>query len=154
MKILYHCFGGTHSSVTAAAIHLGWVDPGNPPGQKELQNIPHFDTRDGEQRGYITFMGSDDKGHHVYIVGRTNMPQVLINLINGLASVFNINGQTFKFVNVMSEVNTTMRIGGLLSRKFKLVTIGRPLVTLGTIKAIPHLAKLVEKVKAEIGEDK
>ncbi|HBC94637.1 MAG TPA: hypothetical protein DCZ10_17500, partial [Pelotomaculum sp.] len=25
MKVIYHCHGGTHSSVTAAAIHLGML---------------------------------------------------------------------------------------------------------------------------------
>jgi hypothetical protein len=32
MKIIYHCYGGTHSSVIAAAIHLGLLPEDRVPG--------------------------------------------------------------------------------------------------------------------------
>ncbi|HEX3010797.1 MAG TPA: DUF3189 family protein, partial [Syntrophomonadaceae bacterium] len=39
MKIIYHCFGGSHSSVTAAAIHLGLIEKHRPPSMEELMSL-------------------------------------------------------------------------------------------------------------------
>jgi len=44
MKIIYHCFGGSHSSVLAAALHLGIIDKNKVPGMSEVvfRNIAGF----------------------------------------------------------------------------------------------------------------
>ena len=43
MKIIYHCFGGSHSSVSAAALHLGLLDRQRTPTEEELVRIPYYD---------------------------------------------------------------------------------------------------------------
>ncbi|HWJ02080.1 MAG TPA: DUF3189 family protein, partial [Verrucomicrobiae bacterium] len=45
MKIIYNCYGGSHSSVTAAAIHLGLVDCGKVPCARELWKLPYYDSQ-------------------------------------------------------------------------------------------------------------
>lgn len=147
LKIIYHCYGGTHSSVTAAALHLGWLPSDRLPTIEKLLQTPYFDTRTSKEFGYITFMGTDERGNEIYVVGRNSMPQVLANLIDGLAAIFNIPKDTFRLINVMPKVNFSMRIGGVLSRRFKLVNLGRPLVAWGTIKAFPYIQELIKSTK-------
>jgi hypothetical protein len=40
MKIIYCCYGGSHSSVTAAAIHLDMLPLTRKPTSAELLSIP------------------------------------------------------------------------------------------------------------------
>jgi len=147
LKFIYHCYGGTHSSVTAAAVHLGWLPWIDIPSPGVIQGIPHFDTQDSCNHGQITFMGRDENNNQVYIVGRRDKPQVLEGILSELSESFNIPRQDFRLINVMPAVNISMRIGGILSRRFKLVNLGRPLVTRGTLKALPNIQRLVANVK-------
>lgn len=149
LNIIYHCYGGTHSSVTAAAVHLGWLPSGRTPTIEQMLQIPYFETRDAKDHGYITYMGTDENNNHIYTVGRRDKPHVLVNIVDELAAVFNIPQETFRFISVMPNVNIYMRIGGVLSRKLKLASLGRPIVTMGTLKALPNIQKLVAGVKKD-----
>lgn len=146
MKIIYHCFGGTHSSVTAAAFHLGML-PFDLQA-KDLLAIPFFDDRDSHDHGHITLMGIDGQGNEIYFVGRRGSPRILKNIIYGLAGQFDIPPQEYKLVNVMHKVNWSMRLGGFISRRFKWIYPGRPLVAWGTIHAFGDIINLVRRVKA------
>lgn len=149
MKIIYHCFGGTHSSVTAAAAHLGLLPRDRTPRPEELLSLPFFDTRESNDHGRITRMGVDEAGNEVYFVGQRGKPYILENIIHGLARNFNIPPDSYRLVNVMHKVNVSMRIGGVMSRRFRLIGTGRPLVTLGTVWAYPEILNLVRNVLAE-----
>ncbi|WP_157872773.1 DUF3189 family protein [Desulfoscipio gibsoniae] len=148
LKIIYHCFGGTHSSVTAAAFHLGMLPSDRTPRAEDLQAIPFFDTRDSRDHGNIALMGIDGQGNEIYFVGQRGSPQILENIIHGLARQFDIPPQDYKLVNVMYKVNLSMRLGGYMSRRFKWIYPGRPLVTWGTIHACRNIINLVRRVKA------
>jgi len=149
MKIIYHCFGGTHSSVTAAATHLGLLPRERKPHPRELLSLPFFDTREGNDHGDITLMGVDDMGNEVYFTGQRGKPEFLENIVNGLAQNFNLPANSYRLINVMPKVNISMRIGGFLSRRFRWIKTGRPLVTLGTVWAYPEIIKLVREILAE-----
>lgn len=147
MKIIYHCYGGTHSSVTAAAIHLGILPNYRIPSAPELLALDFFDRRGGEDIGRIDFMGRDRYGNDVYVVGRRSRPQILYHITAGLAELFDIRPESYLLVDAGSCVNTSMRIGGVLSRRLGLVRLGRPVVSLGTIMAYKKLCRLVEEVQ-------
>ena len=51
-------------------------------------------------------------------------------------------------VNTLRAVNWQMRIGGFLSRRLGLVSLGRPLVARGARRAYPQLTKIVRATKA------
>ncbi len=153
MKIIYHCFGGTHSSVTAAAAHLGLLPSERKPLPRELLALPFFDTRDGNDHGKITLMGVDGMGNEVYFTGQRGKPKLLKNIVDGLARNFGISADSYRLVNVLHKVNMIMRIGGFMSRKFRWIKTGRPLVTLGTVWAYPKIFKLVSSVLAEERSD-
>jgi len=148
LKIIYHCFGGTHSSVTAAACHLDMLPAECALQDEDLQATPFFDTRDSKDHGNITLMGIDGAGNEICFVGRRGCPQLLENIVRGLAREFNVSHQEYMLVNVMHQVNISMRLGGFMSRRFNWIYPGRPLVTRGTIQAFAKIIKLVLKVKA------
>lgn len=149
MKIIYHCFGGTHSSVTAAAAHLALLPRERTPEPRELQAIPYFDTRESDDHGLITRMGVDSAGNEIYFVGQRGKPQILENIVHGLARNFDIPPDSYRLVNVMHKVNVSMKLGGVMSRRFRWIGTGRPLVTRGTVWAYPEIVGMVRKVLAE-----
>ncbi len=148
MNIIYNCYGGSHSSVTAAAIHLGLINCGQTPCAKELWKLPYYDAQVKKDHGALFFVGTDELGHHVYVAGRRNMAKPVIRALSGLAQVFGIPREDFQLVNPMPYVNLAMVIGGFTSRRLGLAPLGKPIVTWGTRLAFPQLVKLVNRVKS------
>ncbi|MDI9448851.1 MAG: DUF3189 family protein [Pelotomaculaceae bacterium] len=151
MKIIYHCYGGAHSSVTAAAIHLGLLPENRVPTRAEFCAVPLYDRQEADEHGHFFFMGKDQAGHEVFLTARRSRPGVLENIFTGLAEIFGIPEDDYYLVNVMGEVNLTMKLGGFLSRRWGAVRVGRPIVAMGTQAAYLQLVKLVQRVKSEVG---
>ncbi|MCL5290497.1 MAG: DUF3189 family protein [Eubacteriales bacterium] len=150
MKVIYHCYGGTHSSVTAASIHLGFLPADRIPEKETFLRIPLYDRQEADEHGQMFFMGQDEFGNEVYIVARRNRPEVLENLMAGLAAMFDTPRDGYMLVNVMVRVNLTMMIGGFLSRRWGFIRMGRPIVTAGTQAAYFKVVKLVKDVRREL----
>lgn len=150
MKIIYHCFGGTHSSITAACIHLGLLPKDRIPSHQELLNIIYFDRRNDNDIGKIIKMGTDCLGNDVYVVGRRSRPYLLYNVLDGITWLLNIDSNSLITVDVSAFVNNSMRTGGFISRRMGLVKLGRPIVTWGTLRNYNHLVTMVEKVFSAI----
>lgn len=153
MKIIYHCYGGAHSSVTAASIHLGLLPMDHIPDQHMFWQIPLYDRQDVDEHGHIFFMGVDEFENEVYLTARRSRPVVLERVFEGLAGIFNIPKEDYLFVNVMEKVNLTMKFGGFISRRWGFIKLGRPIVTLGTQAAYFRVVELVREIKSRVGRD-
>ncbi|MFZ5686747.1 MAG: DUF3189 family protein [Bacillota bacterium] len=149
MKIIYHCFGGSHSSVTTAAIHLGLLEKGLIPSGQNLMNIPYFDRQTAADHGIFRFMGLDEEKNEVYIIGRRNYKN-FEPLVRGLADMLGINQEEIVLINTMPCVTWTMMLGGFLSRKLGWIKLGRPIVIHGTQQAYAQFHTLVDQVKVII----
>jgi len=145
MIVIYHCFGGSHSSVTMAAIHLGLLPRNRLPTAAELLALPYFDGRSRGEEGELKFMGTDVYGNRVYAVGKKNLGSRFEALLYDLAATLGIKRQDILLLNTSPLVNLLMRIGGFTSRRMGLTFLGRPLVVLGTRRAFASLLKLVEQ---------
>lgn len=151
MKIFYHCFGGAHSSVTAANIHLNRLPKDRVPGFKELFNQnPFFDQREVNDTGKVVHMGQDGMGNDIYVVGRQSRPQLLYFITEKISEVFSINKDSYTLVNMSTYVNYLMRIGGFISRRLGLIKLGRPIVTWGTQRNYQAMVAEVQKVIGDI----
>lgn len=146
MKIIYHCFGGAHSSVTAANIHLGRLPKDRVPRNEELIGQYLFDCHKITDTGKMIFMGRDIFGNDIYVVGRRSRPHLLYNVVSGLSDVFQIDKNSYMLTDVSPCVNLTMKLGGFMSRRLGLITAGRPIVTWGTRRNYKKLLAEVEKV--------
>ncbi|MEW6574293.1 MAG: DUF3189 family protein [Bacillota bacterium] len=150
MNIIYHCYGGTHSSVLAAAIHTGVISLRRPPEGDRLINLPFLDTQDGGNHGKLYFFGKDESGNKVYILGRRRDVEALTLILNGAANKDQEQGVLL--VNALPCVPLLLKIGGYVSRRFKYTHAGRPLVCAGLRRAYPCLRELVHRVKVETCE--
>lgn len=146
LKIIYHCYGGTHSSVTAAGIHLGRLPRDRVPKYKELLNQDLFDRQEGCNIGKMVFMGRDGLGNEIYVAGRRSRPQLLYNVTGGLSDLLGLDSGSLMLVDVSSFVSSSMKAGGFMSRRMGLVRLGRPIVAWGTLRSYRDLVAVVEKV--------
>ncbi|NLU49240.1 MAG: DUF3189 family protein [Syntrophomonadaceae bacterium] len=149
MKIIYHCFGGSHSSVTAAAIHLGMLPTHRLPTSQELLAVPHFDKTGKNDFGIIREMGIDEYGNQVYVLGKKHLGERFNWVLQGMACLMGVE-QELVVVNTMVYVNWIMMVRGFLSRRAGVPLVGRPLVCLGTRRAYFDLAALVKTVKIKV----
>lgn len=140
--IVYFDYGGSHTSVTAAAIQVGKLKPDTLPTGEDLMAIPYLDKTVPEDFGKIKPMGTDANGNEVYVLG-TKSSQ-LENCLNDMAYLQSISDQ-YSFVNTSPYVNNVLRVGGWLSRSASLPALGRPLVKYGLRIAYPSICSLVEK---------
>ncbi len=69
-----------------------------------------------------------------------------------LMQMTDINSQETIFVDTLKGVNSMMRLGGFVSRKLRIVSIGRPLVLKGTKKAYQDFVGIAEDVRSQISQ--
>lgn len=149
MKFIYHCFGGSHSSVTAAAIHVGLLSEERLPERQELLSLPYYDAQVSKDHGRIRFIGFDKAGNEVYITSKRNLGFIYEKIMRQILQVADrpeLNGQLI-FVNTMTVVNIFMIIGGYLSRRLGWTRLGRSIVIYGTRQSFHKFTHLVRQVK-------
>jgi hypothetical protein len=123
------------------------------PGRQMFWRLPLYDRQDADEHGHIYFMGIDEFGHEVYLTARRSRPLVLEKVFAGMAGIFDIPKEDYLFVNVMEQVNLTMKFGGFISRRWGFIRFGRPIVTMGTQAAYFRVVELVRKIKSQVGKD-
>ncbi len=147
LHIIYHCVGGSHSSPTAAAIHLNMLPTDHIPSKYDLLNITFYDALEPMDQGKIIYRGTDEFGNKVYTLSRQFIPHLIIPAIKDMWSILGQKEEDLLIIDTLSCVNTLMKIGGCLSRRFHFVKIGRPIVTYGTLLAYKDLVQIVEETK-------
>ena len=148
-KIIYHCYGGAHSSVTAAAIHLGKLVPHKKPTKADLLRLTLFDRQTQEGHGQIHYYGQDEWDNEVYSLGCRNVGAPIETMLRDVAALLAVEDEIV-FIDTLPCVNIKMRLGGYISRRLGIIALGRPIVLQGTMDAFEHLAQLVEQVKSEV----
>lgn len=150
MVIIYCCYGGTHSSPIAAAIHIGILNSTEIPTAAQILAVCHYDKVESNDRGKVMFVGDDEYGNKIYVCGRGRDKTGIKQAIE--SGILLAKGETddFVFVDTLNAVNIYMRIGGFLSRRLKWIAVGRPLVIWGTQKAFWQLVQIVQKTKKNI----
>ena len=147
MKIIYNCYGGSHSSITAAAIHVGLLPETRVATKKELLNVPYFDAQVAPDHGRIRFIGFDEYGNEVYITSKKNLGGQYEDIMRKFIYLAGGKQEDFLFINTMAYVNFLMVIGGYTSRRLGLSILGRPIVIRGTQLSYMKFVHLVRLVK-------
>ncbi|HYE81276.1 MAG TPA: DUF3189 family protein [Clostridia bacterium] len=149
MVIIYNCYGGTHSSILASAIHLKNLPVNQIPTNQEILKVEYFNKLTYSDMGRLLFHGVDDEGNKVYTIGR-GISKALVpamrNLVIALCRDNGIN-EHFLFVNCSPTVPPLMTMGGFFSRALHMDFIGVPLLIAGTKQTYYNITKLVEKSK-------
>ena len=150
MKIIYHCYGGAHSSVIAAAIHLKELKADEKPTPEDILNCAYFDEVPPKKQGIIHYLGKDENGHDVFNMGLGGAGAIVEKAFPEILNIYGQSADDLYMVDTLGCVNFPMRLGGFISRRLKMVNLGRPLVLKGSIMAYPSLVKLVAKVKEDV----
>lgn len=149
MIFIYHCYGGTHSSVLAATYHLNRLNDQAAPTKDELLKIPLFNKLVYGNIGELFFHGVDDQGNKVYTMGsgrEKHMIAAQYNLVTMLQKQRDLK-QRIIFSNTLPTVPLYMKIGGLFSRWLKIDVIGIPFLVLGCRKSYKNIINLVQYTK-------
>ena len=152
MKIIYHCFGGAHSSVIAAAIHLNQLSTSEKPTPQDILKCAYFDEVPTEKQGVIHYLGKDEEGNDIYNMGCGGAGAIMERALPDILNIYGKSSNDLHMVDTLGCVNFSMRLGGYISRRLRMVNVGRPLVLKGSIMAYPSLVDLVAKVKKDIAQ--
>ena len=149
MIYIYNCFGGTHSSSIASAVHLRKVPLDRVPTKEEILNIDYFNKLSYKDAGRLICRGTDDEGNKVFTVGRgrskTLVPS-LENLINVIHDECGFNDKII-FSNMSPCVPPAMTMGGFFSRGLHIHFIGVPLLAIGARQTFFDIVKVVNLTK-------
>ncbi|NLY30147.1 MAG: DUF3189 family protein [Firmicutes bacterium] len=149
MLIIYACYGGAHTSPMAAAIHLGRLKGDPLPSLEDILNVQYFDVLATGDRGRVFPVGTDELGNQVYILGRGNYQQPIIQAVKSGYMLAGGDPRQIMFVNTLKGVNWPMRVGGFLSRRLGLISLGRMVAAIGARWAYPKLMEIVAETKAK-----
>lgn len=151
MKIIYSCYGGAHTSIAAAGIHLGYLPNTRIADAREINITPYFDQATTVNIGKPIYMGQDRFNHEVYVIGmgscRKEGTRLLYQMVND--SRGKSKGEVV-VVNSIALINLEIRIGGFLSRRLGLISLGRWLIIYGIRKKYTKFVQLVEEVKSRL----
>jgi hypothetical protein len=147
VKLFYFCYGRAHSSVIAGYIHLQKLPGDRIPSIKEIIAVPEFDKANPGDFGIPYFLGKDDLGREVYVIGFGKNHLLALQTIHYILINQGNDPSDWHFLNALNKIGILTKIGGFLSRNLKIVTIGRYLAALGIQKSYFQLIKLVELAK-------
>lgn len=150
MIIVYHCFGGTHSSVVAAYIHLGRLPTQRLPEKKELITLPYFDSIPSEKIGTPFFAGFDEKGNRVFILGTGSCRETALRSLSDFLPVYGLSLSEVLFVHAGANLDFIIKLGGFLSRRLKIKTLGRLLIIWGIRRRYPLFLRQVKETRAAV----
>ncbi|MDR0140201.1 DUF3189 family protein [Metabacillus idriensis] len=151
MIYIYNCYGGTHSSVLAAAYHLNKLIDNVKPSNHEILSVKLFNKLKTKDMGKLFFHGIDQDGKNVYTLGRGSS-KLIVPSIQSVLEMINETGRLDEkiiFSNTSPTVPLSMTLGGLFSRRLKLDFIGVPLLVIGAKQAHDDLIKLVQHTKEQ-----
>lgn len=149
MRIFYYCYGSAHSSIIAAAIHLGKLPTRRLPSISEILSLPDFDRSSDQRLGIIHYKGKDEWGNRVYTVGLGSRPAEACRILQSMIHLLG-EQEDFRFYNALHCLKLTGKVGGALSRRYGLRSLGRPLAAWGVRRSYSLFVALVETVKKEV----
>ncbi|PTM58665.1 DUF3189 family protein [Desmospora activa] len=150
-RLIYHCYGSAHSSVVAAAIHLGRLPTERLPTKEEVLHLPDFDRARSEEIGTLFFKGEDQRGTMVYTVGFGHHWEAGVRALRSMLEIHGAEG--FHLVRALDSITWLTKVGGSLSRHYGWPAVGRPLAAWGIRRSYPKLLALVDGVKRDLYGD-
>lgn len=150
MNVIYHCYGSAHSSVTAAAIHLGRLPSERRPSMREILSLADFDLAETWQVGTLFFKGVDGNGNSIYAIGLGPESKTAKRAIVSLLEEMELDTSQLLFHEALVHINSLAKFGGAMSRRYGLIKMGRPLSAWGVWLGYDHVVQFVKQVKQEL----
>lgn len=148
MEVIYCCYAGSHTSVTAAGIHLGLLPTTVRPSPSEILSLPNFDQGSARRLGHVLKLGEDECGNNVYVAGLGPNRAVTLTALRLVLAESHVKSDDLCIVDALSCISFWVRLGGFLSRRCGCVWLGRPLCVWGILARYGCFVRLVSEVKA------
>ena len=152
--VIYHCYGGNHSSVVAAALHVGLLPENRLPFFEEIMTCPYFDCFTKKNAGELHFMGKDGENNLVFTMGCLKAGLVVEKAVNEILRALNHKKHEVIMVNTLPIVNIPLKIGGFISRSLGMIFPGRWLAVKGILMSYNSIHLLVQKTKKQLSQEK
>lgn len=143
MNIIYSCYWGGYLAVVAASLHLGILkDRDEDFNYKTVLTLPMFDKIKEEHLGKLFYLGKDDKGRNIYVVGCKNSGDILERALKGIAYIFRISKTIFVDLNRCN--NLFISLGVFLTKRTRLKKQGLLLFVKGIKKNFTKINQIVK----------
>ena len=146
--LIFQCYGGTHSSVTAASIYLNLLPRNRLPTRRELIRLPYFDRIKNDEVGPLRYMGRDRRGCRVFVMGSREWSEEIKKLFKDLLPLLAVPPPAALLLNCFPGLNLLARIGGFISCRLGVPALGRPLVCQGIRLHYHRLLRQVELLES------
>lgn len=110
-KIIFHCYGGSHSSVTTAGIYLKMLPISRVASSAELLGVPHYDQKESVIHGHFRFIGRDMRGNEVYALGKRTAGPDITTLLHKIGELYTCRND-IEAIDTTYPINLLMVIGG------------------------------------------
>lgn len=147
--IIFQCFGGTHTSVTAASIYLGKLPRSRTPRLDELLALPYFDRVENDGIGTLNYLGRDRRRNRVFVLGSSRWGAEIRGLLPPLLRLYGPGKPRLALIDCSAAVTWPVRLGGFLSRRLHCTALGRPLVGWGIQRSYRRLLDVVERFEKD-----
>lgn len=152
MIIFYCCYGRSHTSVAAAALHLGWLNPSDA-SVEDIVRLPDFDRASAKDFGLPLFLAQDSLGNQVFILGHGSAGKLVERALKSALEHCGWTPEEILIIRTDECLNIWTRIGGFLSRRLGLVFPGRTLAAWGIRRSLLCLVRCVARAKKKSGLD-
>ncbi|MBT9133951.1 MAG: hypothetical protein DDT38_00677 [Firmicutes bacterium] len=148
MEVIYCCYAGAHTSVTAAGIHVGLLPILSRPSAHEILSLPNFDQGSSRELGRVLKFGEDEYGNSVYVAGLGPSRAGTLAALRLVLTESQVSADAFCIVDTLQCISLPVCIGGFLSRRCGYVSLGRPMCVYGILTRYYCFVRLVSEVKA------
>ncbi len=148
MEVIYCCYAGAHTSVTAAGIHVGLLPTISRPSAREILSLPNFDRGSSRELGRVLRFGEDEYGNSVYVAGLGPSRGTTLAALRLVLQASGVSADALCFVDALQCISLWVRFGGFLSRRCGCVSLGRPMCVYGILARYDCYVRLASEVKA------
>lgn len=120
------------------------------PAYAEFIALPYYDRTAPRLIGSPYLMGLDERGHRVYFLGLWDQRVPLMNAVGALLAAGGVDERTYLFQDAFPLINFSTKVGGLLSKRYCLTTLGRRITVWGMQRQYQAFVAMVEAVKKKL----
>lgn len=112
--------------------------------------MPYYDRTPPRLIGTPYRMGSDEYGHGVYFIGLWTQRAPLIAVARSIFAAAGVSEDDYIFEDAFPLINFSTKLGGLLSKRYRLTEVGRRITIWGMRRQYYSFVTLVRDVKSRL----
>jgi Protein of unknown function (DUF3189). len=97
-------------------------------------------------------MGIDEYDNDVYAIGAKSGRKIMMKAVRSFLKESGIGENEILLIDTLPAIGLLTKLGGMTSRRFKIISVGRPFTVYGIIKKYNNFLDIVNKVKSRLKE--